>query len=153
MDPFEELSNLNTKAYDEGYNEGKLDGQNAAYKNGFKIGKTMAFAVGKELGECYEICRNYLDYQNASSPDPTNSSSTPTSPNSNEKCIRLASQIVDLIEKFDLLACHNDNFQTSFSFIKDKFKQFCSLANLRSFCSTNQSELNFRLANNPKLSF
>lgn len=158
FDPFEELSNLNTKAYDEGYREGTVDGQKTAFINGFKIGKTMAFAVGKELGECYEICRNYLDEHAAAATttiqQTTTSTDSGSSPQttSKDKSIRLANQIVELIDKFDYGACHADNFQTSFNFIKDKFKQFCSLTNVRSFCAS-QSELNFRLANNPKLSF
>lgn len=143
-DPFEELSNLNTQAYDEGYQEGTIDGKKAAFESGFKIGKTMAFAVGKELGECYDMCKTFvLTHQNTSS-----AQSSPTI----DKSLRLATQILELIEKFDFEGCHSDNFQTNINFIKDKFKQFCSLNNLRSYYSSN-SELNFRLANNPKLSF
>lgn len=149
LDPFEEIANLNSKAYDEGYNEGMLDGQKAAYTTGFKIGKSMAFAVGKELGECYEMCSNYLKQNSTETSSQSSDSSTN---NINDKSTRLAAQIVQLIDKFDYGACHSEHFQTQFSFIKDKFKQFCSLANLRSFC-TSQSELNFKLANNPKLSF
>lgn len=146
-DPFEELANLNSKAYDEGFREGEIDGKKSAVTNGFKIGKAMAFGVAKDLGECQEICSLYLQNQLGNNESKQEASST----NVTEKCSKLSKQILELIDRFDLEDCHSETFQSNYNFIKDKFKQFCSLANVK--CYSTRNDINFKMAANPKLSF
>lgn len=133
-DPFDEISNLNTSSYNEGYTEGVLSGKRGAIVQGFKMGIKTSFSIAQEIGNCYGACQLYKR-QNA-----TDQSSQ------SEKLVKLASQICELVEKFDLNDCHSETFSNNLNLIKDKFKQFCSLANIKNVCSKQESsvsKLNF----------
>lgn len=119
-DPFEEISNLNSKAYSDGRLEGTVHGRRAAILEGMRIGKLTAFNIGSEIGQYLAVCENYAQETDSHSAD-------------NEKHIKLASQIVELIHKFDLIDCHNDKFASDLNHIRDKFKQFCSVTNLKNY--------------------
>lgn len=115
-DPFEEINNLNASSYDEGYKEGILNGKKEAILQGFKIGKNTCINLAKELGSIYGACQLFK-HQNKNQ--------------SEEKCFKVAGQICELIEKFDVTNCHSDSFSNEINLIKDKYKQFCSLTNSR----------------------
>lgn len=116
-DPFDGISNIHQKAYEKGYDEGKIAGRNAAMKQGFNIGITTAFKIGSELGEFYSTCELYqLEHETTKH---------------NERALNLSRQICELIDNFDMLDCHKDDFGTTISSIKDKYKQFCSITSTK----------------------
>lgn len=120
-DPFEEISNLNSKAYSDGHAEGTVHGRRAAILEGMRIGKLTAFNIGSEIGQYLAVCETYAQ-ENDSHID-----------NEKSKHVKLASQIVELIHKFDLIDCHSDKFASDLNQIRDKFKQFCSVTNLKNY--------------------
>ncbi|CAF0823354.1 unnamed protein product [Brachionus calyciflorus] len=128
-DPFNAISNLNSDSYNSGYKEGVLNGKKLALTQGFKIGIQTSFKIAKDIGNIYGICSLYKIQQ---------------AEQSSEKIIKLAQQICDLIDKFDIVNCHDENFEINMNLIKDKFKQFCSLTSLKSVNLKNDSRhLNF----------
>jgi hypothetical protein len=133
-DPFEAIANLNTKAYDAGYKEGAIAGKKEAIRTGFNIGKTTSFNIASELGHYYGLCdlyrKEHTEREDSSS---QHGQADSNSPGSDERIIKLASQICELIEKFDLVNCHEDNFSSDLSHIRDKIKQFCSLTKYKNY--------------------
>lgn len=123
MDPLDEISNLNKIAYDEGYKEGEEKGKQAAVLNGFQIGKQMSFGITKELGQYYGTMLSYKINNGASVIG------------SEQKSFKLAEQLCELIEEFDYTDCHGEQFNFKLSHIRDKYKQFCSLTNLKSYAN------------------
>ena len=117
-DPFDEISRLNTKAYKEGFSEGEISGKKTAFEQGFKIGQNASFSILSELGfysgqcELYQI-ENKNELENISK---LNS-------------LKLAAQICQLIDSFDMANCHSDQFASNLSHLRDKYKQFCSITN------------------------
>jgi hypothetical protein len=149
QDPFEAIANLNTKAYDAGYREGTISGKKEAIRTGFKIGKTTSFNIASELGHYYGLCDLYRKEHDTTEHEDSSSSSHHTqvnSPTNDEKIVKLSSQICELIENFDLVKCHEDNFSTDLRHIRDKIKQFCSLTKYKNY-------FNKELLDNVKLSF
>ena len=134
-DPFDEIFRLNSKAYDDGFAEGEISGKKAAFEQGFQIGKNTSFSVLNELGQYSGQCEIYqLENKNE-----LENAAKITS-------IKLATQICQLIDNFDISNCHSDQFATNLNHIRDKYKQFCSLTNTKnSFgsSSSNLSKLNF----------
>lgn len=120
-DPFDQISTLNSKAYDEGFAEGEISGKKDAYKKGFKVGQETSFNLANELGQYYGQCELYeISHRNDEEPN-------------TKKYTKIAAQVCELIDKFDLLDCHNDNFTSNLNHIRDKYKQFCSLTTSRSY--------------------
>ena len=114
FDPFDEISQLNTKAYKDGLAEGEISGKKTAFEQGFKIGKNTSFSVLGELGYYSGQCEMYqIDNKN----ELENLSKV--------NSIKLAGQICQLIESFDLANCHSEQFATNLNHIRDKYKQFC----------------------------
>lgn len=128
-DPFDAISNLNIDSYNAGFREGVLNGKKLALTQGFNVGIQTSFKIAKEIGNIYGTCSLYKQQQ--------------VEQNS-EKVIKLAQQICDLIEAFDITDCHRDSFESNMNLIKDKFKQFCSLTNTKSVnLKTDSRHLNF----------
>lgn len=128
-DPFEQISNLNLDSYNCGFKEGIINGKKIALAEGFKAGIQVSFKIAKEIGNVHGTCSIYKNQQ---------------IDGSNEKISKLAIQICELIEQFDLKNCQSDDFESNINHIKDKFKQFCSLIKTKNFSlTTNQSHLTF----------
>jgi hypothetical protein len=152
QDPFEAITSLNTKAYDAGYKEGTIAGKKEAIRTGFGIGKTTSFNIASELGHYYGLCDLYRkEHDEKTSNHETldtssNAQAEVGSPNTDERVVKLASQICELIEKFDLVNCHEDSFSADLGHIRDKIKQFCSLTKYKNY-------FNKELLDKVKLSF
>ncbi len=126
-DPFDSISSMNSKAYSNGYTEGIIMGKRAALVEGFKIGKNTALNLGNEIGQYYSCCLLYKNKQHQLS----------NNVNQDEiKQIKLAAQIVEMIENFDLNDCHNEKFPIYLNQIRDKFKQFCSLTSVKNYVAS-----------------
>jgi hypothetical protein len=133
-DPFDEISRLNSKAYNDGFAEGEISGKKSSFEQGFQIGINTSFSILSELGHFSGQCEMYRlenldELENLAK---TNS-------------IKLAIQICQLIDNFDISNCHSDQFATNLNHIRDKYKQFCSLTNNKTNLNTssNSSKLNF----------
>jgi len=118
-DPLENVNGLQTNAYTQGFNEGELSGKKEAFLQGFKTGQKIAFSVANEIGQYHGACEIYSKQNSLTE--------------SNEKILKLAEQICDLINKFDVIDCHNENFLGSLKLIRDKFNKFCSLTGTRNY--------------------
>ncbi len=132
-DPFEKIATIQTQAYDEGFAEGEFTGKKTAFLQGLKTGQKVAFDIVCELGQYYGHCAIYLR-QNQDI--------------ENERNVKLASQICELLEKFDFVDCHNEKFPGSLALIRDKYTKFCSLTNTKNYFSKNSTN-----AATSKLSF
>ena len=121
MDPIDEISNLNMQAYNEGYEEGIQNGKQSAVLKGFQIGKQMSMSVCKELGQYYGAIQ-------ALRVNKTNDQLM-----NDQKCQRLMEQICSLIDEFDWSDCHSDQFNLKLTSIRDKYKQICSLTNMKTY--------------------
>ena len=135
-DPFDEISRLGAKAYQEGYAEGEISGKKAAFTQGFQIGKSTTFNVLYELGNYYGQCQMYqVEHRD----EPENAVKI--------NCIKLAAQICQLIDTYDFANCHSDQFALNLNHVRDKYKQFCSLTNSKNNFSkqvlSNASKFNF----------
>ncbi len=118
MDPIDEISNLNMQAYNEGFLEGTQNGKQSAVLKGFQIGKQMSMSVCKELGQYYGTIQVLkLNEQLVN----------------DQKCQRLIEQISSLIDTFDWSDCHSDQFNVKLTNIRDKYKQICSLTNMKAY--------------------
>ena len=138
-DPFEQIINLNTNVYKSGFSEGETFGKKAAITSGFKIGKMTALNIGSELGQYYGVCELFKNQQLLTS-------QFLASPTKNEKHLKLATQLIDLIENFNIVDCHNESFVINMNQIRDKFKQFCSITNLKNYVieqDISRAKLNF----------
>ena len=122
-DPFDGVADLQSQAYRNGLSEGELSGKQAACKQGFQMGQKIAFNVAGEMGQYAGACEMYR-LQNQ--------------PCLNEKGFKLASQICELVDKFDFSACHADSFTGNLTLIRDKYRQFCSLTNTKNYVHANQ---------------
>ena len=139
QDPFEELADLNTKAYNSGFKEGIISGKKEAISKGFAVGRTTSLKIANELGHYYGICNLYR----------LNESEVINNNNINEKVLKLANQLCELIEKFNLVECHTENFLNELNIIRDKIKLFCSLnPNYKTYLSSQDGSTSFN-----KLSF
>ncbi len=118
-DPLDNVVSLQTNAYNEGFREGEHIGKKEAFLQGFKTGQKIAFNVANEMGQYHGACEMYSK-QNSDSI-------------SNEKILKLATQICELIGKFDVTDCHNENFVGSLKLIRDKYNKFCSLTGTRNY--------------------
>ena len=116
FDPFHAIVTMNSKAYDEGVEEGVKDGQKAAIRTGFQMGQKIAFNMCAELGQYSGCCRTWK-LENSE----------------NERATKLATQIIELIEQLNVGACHRDGFMASVEHVRDKFKQFCSVTQQRNY--------------------
>jgi hypothetical protein len=138
-DPFDGINNMNSNAYSNGFAEGTVMGERAAFVAGFKIGKETAFNIGGEVGQYTGACEAFL--LNHQSP-----AEATTSPSKNERHIKLATQLLELIRSFDLVDCHADAFVPTLTQIRDKYKQFCSLTSSRNYVveqDLSKTKLNF----------
>jgi hypothetical protein len=116
MDIFDEISQLNTLAYNEGLKEGEEAGQKQAQLEGFRIGKKMSFNISKEIGYYYGAMQAFK-----------------INTKEENKHVKLVEQISNLIEEFNYADCHSDQFETKLNHIRDKYKQFCSLTGTKSY--------------------
>jgi hypothetical protein len=138
-DPFESIVSINSKAYADGFDEGTMSGKRAAIVSGFKIGKQTALNIGGEVGQYQGVCEMFLIQHQRQSDDTA-------SPLKSEKHVKLASQLLELIQNFDLIDCHNDSFAPTLTQIRDKFKQFCSITNSKNYVveqDISRAKLNF----------
>lgn len=118
-DPFDSISDCQMKAYNEGFEEGVQNGKKAAFVQGFKVGQKMAFNIAKEMGQYQGSCEVYK-LQNKHD-------------DTNEKALKLASQICELIQKCDFVKCHEDSFTGNLTLIREKYTRFCSLTNIKNY--------------------
>ena len=118
-DPFDIISDCQMKAYNEGFEEGVHSGKKAAFVQGFKVGQMQAFNIAKEMGQYQGSCEIYRLQNEIDS--------------NNEKAIKLANQICDLIDKFDFVKCHEDSFIGNLTLIREKYTRFCSLTNIKNY--------------------
>ena len=125
-DPFEVLCNLDARAYESGFAEGTLHGKKEAIERGFKAGVNTAFKVAGELGYYRSLCQLVSDGHSNINPTPVTAS-----PSHSDKLAKLSAHICELIDAFNLVDCHNEQFSIQLANIRDKFKQFCSLANIK----------------------
>lgn len=120
-DPFESISTIQTRAYNEGFAEGEFSGKKTAFLQGLKMGQKVAFDVACEIGQYHGACAVYLKQNKEDS--------------QNEKSLKLASQICDFVDKFDFVDCHNEKFPGSLALIRDKYTKFCSLTHTKNYFS------------------
>ena len=133
-DPLDNIARIQTTAYNDGFKEGEHSGKKEAYLHGFKTGQKIAFNVANEMGQYHGACEMYSKQNLESS--------------SNEKILKLAVQICDLIGKFDVTDCHGENFVGILRLIRDTFNKFCSLTGTRNYfvqtaTATTASQLSF----------
>ena len=115
-DIFDEISQLNQHAYNEGFREGEEAGQKQAQLQGFQIGKKMSLDISKEMGHYYGAMQAFkINTKNEN------------------KHVKLADLICKLIDEFNFADCHSDQFESKLNHIRDKFKQFCSLTGINSY--------------------
>ena len=136
-DPFDAINDLNKNAYESGFKDGLVEGKRAAIRTGFQIGQKVVFNLLNEIGQYYSACELYR-LENLAEPPADAASNTETpmlKPNANSKAYKLAGQICDIINKFDMLDCHTDSFMQNIEHIRDKYKQFCSLTSTKNIFS------------------
>lgn len=92
------------------------EGKRQAKVTGLKAGQNIAIQINSEFGYYFGICEAY------------NQKRIQTN---DQRIISLASQICDLISKVDISNSQNEQLENELNRVRDKFKQFCSLTNVR----------------------
>jgi hypothetical protein len=137
-DPFDILNNMTSDAYKKGYDEGLLSGERAARLQGAKMGIKLSLEMTKELGYYFGICEIYLKL-NKTKQDQINTEI---------RARTIASQLCEHINRINMNDSQYANLFTDLKFVRDKFRQFCSLTNFKS-----EFKVNIEKTNQPELSF
>jgi hypothetical protein len=92
------------------------EGKRQATLTGLKAGQNIAIQINSEFGYYFGICEAYKKNKIQTN---------------DQRVILLASQICDLVSQIDFGNSQNEQLVNELNRVRDKFKQFCSLTNLR----------------------
>lgn len=127
-DLFDGVLELESQMYNQGVEEGNIEGDERQKLGSIEEGKKYGLQIGNHLGYYKEIINMMIKFKIKGE---------------NSRAVKLGIKLLKVIENVDISECYEEDFEKKMNKIREDFKKFLSLLKVKSKSDNPQDQMEF----------